>query len=349
MLKLNLRPLFVFGLLFITASKLFAQDLSTPGGYLGHFSQSLATMNQTYMNYLSAVSHGKSARKVEKLRMKTLDAILMAKGETAGTPGYKGDKTYRDATADYIKTCYAVFNEDYHKIVDMEEIAEQSYDAMEAYLLAQKKAGEKLKEAGEKQNVALKTFASKNNVQINESKDELDEKLEKAEKLNEYYSKVYLIFFKSFKQDMYLTDAIDKGNLSGIEQARNALETYANAGLQDLEAVGNFGSDASVAVACKEALKFYKELATKNMEPVSNFMLASDNFTKLKKTFEAMPAAKRTQADVDNFNKAVGDINKGSAAFNKANNDINKRRNDVLNRWNEAVKDFFDLHMPYAK
>lgn len=328
---------------------LHAQDFSNPGGYLTHFNKSLETMDQTYMNYLSAVSHGKSARKVEKLRLKTLDAILFAKGEIAGAPGYKGDKTLRDATTEYIKTCYLVFNEDYHKIVDMEEIAEQSYDMMEAYLLAQKKAGEKLKEAGEKQHQAFVAFAAKNNVQLTENKNVLDEKLEKSGKVNDYYDKVYLIFFKSYRQDMYLTDAVNKSNLNGMEQARNALETYATAGLEEVEKVGSFESDATLLAACKAALKFYKDLAMQKMEPVSNFVLASENFTKLKKNFEVMPAAKRTQSDVENYNKAVGDINKASNGYNKANSDINKGRSEMLNVWNRAVKDFMDAQIPYAK
>jgi hypothetical protein len=345
---LSLR-IYLFLFLFCTGFISLAQDYSTPGGYLTHFSQTLQTMNQTYMDYLSAVSHGKRARKVEKLRLKTLDAILFAKGTVAGSPGFKNDKTYRDATAEYIKTCYIVFNEDYHKIVDMEEIAEQSYDMMEAYLLAQKKAGEKLKEASNKQNLAFKEFAAKHNIQVVDSKDELDIKLEKAANLNEYYDKVYLIFFKSYKQDMYLSDAISKGDLNGMEQARNALETYATTGLEELETVGSFQTDATVSAACKAALNFYKQVATEKMEPISSFVLASDNFTKLKKSFDVMPAAKRTQADVDNYNKSVSDINKASNAYNKANSEINKQRNDMLKKWNEAVKDFFDAQMPYAK
>ena len=142
MSKLLLRIL-LCTLFLCTTALSFSQDFSTPDGYLTHFSKTIETMNQTYMNYLSAVSHGKRARKVEKLRVKTLDAILNAKGEIMGAPGYKGDKTYKQAMTEYIQICYAVFNEDYRKIVDMEEIAEQSYDGMEAYLLAQKKAGEK--------------------------------------------------------------------------------------------------------------------------------------------------------------------------------------------------------------
>ena len=104
-----------------------------------------------------------------------------------------------------------------------------------------------------------------------------------------------------------------------------------------------------MVAACKNALNFYKELATQKMEPVTNFILANDNFVKVKKSFDVMPAAKRTQLDVDNFNKAVADINKGSNAYNKANAEINKQRNYVLEKWNSTVKDFFDAQMPYAK
>ena len=348
MSKLLLRIL-LCTLFLCTTALSFSQDFSTPDGYLTHFSKTIETMNQTYMNYLSAVSHGKRARKVEKLRVKTLDAILNAKGEIMGAPGYKGDKTYKQAMTEYIQICYAVFNEDYRKIVDMEEIAEQSYDGMEAYLLAQKKAGEKLHEAGDKQRLAFNAFAAKNNITVTERKDDLDLKLEKAGKVNDYYDKIYLIFFKSYRQDLYLADAIGKADLSAMEQSRNALETYATEGLQQLEALGSFESDATVLAACKEALKFYKQLATQKMEPVSNFIMASDNFNKLKKTFDKLPASKRTQADVDNFNKAVNDINKGTNAFNKANTDINKERNKMLDNWNKAVKDFMDAQMPYAK
>src|SRR5688572_28078347 len=135
-------------LLFLSGN-INAQDVSTPGAYLSTISEKVRNINQTYINYLSAVSHGKSAKKVEKLRLKTVNDIFNARGEVMATGGFKGDKSLRDATAAYLKTCYLVFNEDYHKIVNMEEIAEQSYDAMEAYLLAQEKAGEKLEEAAE--------------------------------------------------------------------------------------------------------------------------------------------------------------------------------------------------------
>ena len=72
---------------------------------------------------------------------------MTAKNNIAKMPDFEGDKSLRDSTVSYLSLCYNVLNEDYSKILDLEEIAEQSFDLMEAYLLAQQKAGEKLDEA----------------------------------------------------------------------------------------------------------------------------------------------------------------------------------------------------------
>jgi hypothetical protein len=328
---------------------LLAQDVSTPGGYLSVINEKIRNVNMTYMAYLSAVSHGKSARKVEKLREKTVNIIYDARTQIMGTVAYKGDKSLRDATVAYLKTCYNVFNEDYHKIVNMEEIAEQSYDAMEAYLLAQEKAGEKLEEANNLRSKTQKEFAQKYNITLLEDKDELDLKVEKSDRVTEYSNKLFLIFFKSNKQEMYLTDAINRKDINGIEQNRNALLNYSNEGLQKLSSIEPFDGDATLMEACRRSLQFYKELAENKISGVTDYMLVEDNFIKTKKKFDATPAAKRTQADVDQFNKTVEEVNVAGKASNKANNEINKERSEVLNNWNKAMEKFIDKHMPYAK
>ena len=62
---------------------------------------------------------------------------------------------------DYIKFCYNVFNDDYAKIVNLEDIAEQSYDEMQAYLLLQEKTNEKINEANDKMSDASKCICRK--------------------------------------------------------------------------------------------------------------------------------------------------------------------------------------------
>src|SRR5687767_3714308 len=104
------RGIALIALFFTLVFAASAQDASTPGGYMTAVNEKIRNVNQTYINYLSAVSHGKSARKVEKLREKTLQTIYDARGEVMGVVPYKNDKTLRDATVAYLKTCYSVFN-----------------------------------------------------------------------------------------------------------------------------------------------------------------------------------------------------------------------------------------------
>ena len=332
-----------------TSLSLHAQDVQNPGNYMTYIADKERFVTKTYLTYLSAVSHGKSARKVEKLREKVLNTIYETRIDVSGVPPFKGDKTLRDAAVNFLKTCYSVFNEDYSKIVNMEEIAEQSYDAMEAYMLAQEKANEKLDEAAKLKTDVATQFASRFNVTIVDTKDELSLKAEQSGKVIEYYNKIYLVFFKSHKQDMYLTDALNASNLNAAEQSRSALLKYATEGLKEIEAIKAFQSDLTLVTACKKVLLFYKDMCENKVSVMTDYLLADENYKKAKKTFDQKPAAKRTQEDVDSFNKAVNDMNNAGKTYNKINAQINKDRSSLLDLWNKTVSTFMDNHIPYTK
>jgi hypothetical protein len=343
---MTLRKL-ALALCIIFSSTAIAQDLENPGGYMTYIGKAEETIGAKYMSYMSGSSHGKSLRKVEKRRQELLNTIEEMRFKVHDMPAFKGDKTLRESSVNYLKTMYSVFNEDYAKIVNMEEIAEQSYDAMEAYLLVQEKANEKLREAGAKRRLVWDEFAKKNNVNVINSSSELEMKLEKAEKVNSYYHQVYLVFFKSHKQEMYLISALDEKNVNSIEQTRNALIKYTAEGLTKLDDMKPFEGDASLIVACRNVLKFLQDEASDKVGVMTDFIMKSENFEKVKKAFEVIPASKRTQADVNNYNKAVNEMNKGVGQFNGTNKMLNEKRNTMVKMWNTAVKDFLDNHMPY--
>lgn len=336
-------------LTFLLQQKSFSQDLSSAGNYMDYFKTKTQLVNQTYINYLSAVSHGKSARKVEKLRNKVVELIYNTRNDVAGTPPFKGEKSLRDAVAAYFKTCYIVFNEDYAKIVDMEEIAEQSFDAMEAYMLAQEKANEKLAEASKKSDAVYEQFAASHNITLVKSTDALEQKMEKASRVHKYFKPVNLMVFKCNKQDGYLTEAINAGNINGIEQNRNALANYAEEGIKQLAEIKAFDGDGSLIIATGNLLRFYKNMAKKETEHIAAFYIASEQFNKTKKEFESKPAKQRTKVDIDTYNKAVNDINTASNEFNKVNKEINRDRSEYLTQWDKTVSKFLDNHMPYAR
>jgi D-ribose pyranose/furanose isomerase RbsD len=322
---------------------LSAQPFENAGEYIDYITKANDKLTETYLVYLSAVSHGKSARKVEKKRQEVLNAISDTRFSIMGMPPFKGDRSLKDTTVAYLKILNYIFNDQYGKIVNMEEIAEQSYDAMEAYLLAQEKAQEKLHEASAKQHETLKTFAAKNNVNLIESSNELEEKIKIANQLVEHSDAVYLTFFKCYRQEAYVIESLGKKNLVSIEQNVNSLKTYAEDGQKKLKDMKGFNGDPSLITACTDLMNFYKTEADKT-SAMSEYFIKEENFTKLKKQFDSK--AKKTQQDIDQFNKAVNETNAAMQDYNKSNQELNKARESALNKWNKVYKDYMDNYMP---
>jgi len=336
-------------LFFVSYQPLNAQNADDPGNYMTMVTKAQTEMNQKYMAYMSAAAHGRRVRKVEKMRQEVLQSIQNCKYNTTDIPYYKGDKTLRQSSIDYIQLIYNVFNEDYGKIVNMEDIAEQSYDEMQAYILLQEKTSEKIHNASTKMEEASKTFAAKYNVKLIDSKSELSDKMEIAAKLTHYENQVYLLFFKCNWEDNQMMQAINSKKLNDAEQARNSLIRYAVEGLKGLDTLKSFDGDPSLAVSCRQALEFYKKTAEKEIPKVTDFFLREENFGKIKKAMDSKPAGSRTQADVDAFNKQVNEMNAAVSAYNAANSQMDISKTQVLNDWNKAEKIFADTHMPHYK
>jgi hypothetical protein len=332
-------------LLICTVS--FAQDFDNAGEYMGFISKQQENISKKFMSYVSASAHGKREKKVEALRNKLLDEVQEGKMNISGMPSFKNDKSYRDTAVNFMKLYYNVLNEDYSKIINMEEVAEQSYDLMEAYLLAEEKVSDKLKDANERMKAAQAVFAAKNNINLISDKSELGNMMEEVHEMNIYHHQVYLIFFKPYKQEIYLMEAVEKGNITGIEQNKNALLKYAQEGLEKLSSVKAFKGDNSIAMACKSMLNFYVKEVNDKMGTVSDFFLTKERFAAIKKEFEKKGSP--TKEEVDGYNKGVADINKASDAYNKNNQTLNQQRSENLNNWNNAVKNFFNEHTPRYK
>jgi hypothetical protein len=318
-------------------------QFDNPGQYMDHISTANQKLTEKYLFYLSGMSHGKSARKVEKRRQEVLSAIIDTRVDIMGMPPFKGDKTLRDTTVAYLKILNSVFNEDYGKIVNMEEIAEQSYDAMEAYMLAQEKAQEKLNEASLRQHAMQKAFAAKHNVTLLEGGESgVDAKMKVASAVIKHNDEVYLIFFKSYKQEAYLMEAANKKDINAIEQNLNSLQTFSEQGLEKLKNIQGYNGDNTLIDACRNLLNFYIDEVKKGTA-MTDFFLKEENFKKIKKKFDM---SKKTQADADEYNKAVNDMNTAVNTYNLTNNELNKKRTAALDGWNKATKKYMDNYMP---
>ncbi len=316
--------------------------------YLENASKSQEDISQRYMSYVSAVSHGKSARKVEKRRVNLLETVQQARNSANILPPFKTDRALKDALSSYLEIMFNILNEDYGKIVNLEDIAEQSYDNMEAYFTAQDLANKKQDIAYKKYEEIYRSFAKNNNINIIDQESELSLKLKQANLVNSYYHKLYLLFFKSYKQDFYLSDAINKNNVSAIEQNKNTLIKYAKETVSQLDTMKAFQDDRTLIMACRDLMQFYEEEGGK-MLIYTDFLLKNENFGKMSKAFNAKSDKQRTQADVDNYNKQVNEINALTNTYNKTNQELNNGRTTYINRWNDSVSRFLDSHVPKYK
>lgn len=342
-------------LYFLLASTLMApfcamaqqQPTGSPVDHIDQISGMDREMQKKYISYMSAVAHS-SPRKMEKRRQELLATIQESIQHVGRVRPYKGDASLRDTYSAFLKILLTVFREDYHKIVDMEEIAEQSYDNMEAYLLAQERAGEKLRQAAEKIEPAYMLFATKHNVRLVEPEKEskTSRKLEMIGKVNGYYHKVYLVFFKSNHQESYLVKAMSNNDLNAVEQSKNSLLSYATEGLSKLDTTKAFQGDLSLVTACRKVLEFHKMEAEQKIPVITEYLLKNDEFQKIKKAMDAKSDRQRTQADVDKYNEAVSAMNASIVKYSKTVQELNAQRKKLIDNWNSSARKFMDTHMP---
>lgn len=339
-----MRGFFLTLVLVMGISSAYAQ--SEAYQYLETIGNEFQEISQNSMSYTSAASHGKSARKVEKRRTELINSIKAAETRIRRMKPFAGDASLRDSVVAYLVIDRIVMTEDYGKILNMEEIAEQSYDAMEAYLLAKEKAEEKLEAAYDRVGEQQKLFANRNNIKIVEGTSKLGKKLEKSGRVISYHNKVYLLFFKSYKNEAYLMDALNKKDISAMEQTKNTLLTSAEQDLEKLGPIPAFNGDNTLKTACQQMLAFYKMEASQKVPEMVNFLLKQENFEKMNKAIQAKRPADRSQTDIDNYNNAVKEFNAAVDKVNAMHNDLNKKRSALLEQWNNASENFLDKHVP---
>ncbi len=332
-------------LLTIVNSNIKSQTANTALEYMQEMQLLSEDLKDETWQYLKAVTKGKGARKIDKKRQELIEEVSLKRSELRGKQSFTEDGIYKKAVLEYFDMTYTVLKEDYDKILDMEDIAEQSYDLMEAYILAKELAGKKMDEPFDKLKEGQKAFAQANNITLVEGEsDKKSEKIKKAGNALEYYNDVYLIFFKSYKQEAYILDAMQRADVSSLEQNINTMVDFNKEGLTKLDELENYNGDASLKLAANKVFDYFNMEATKHYPSMVNYFVAKDNFEKIQKALEAKKKSKRTKDDIEQFNKAVETFNAEVNKYNETNKITNKGRADILAFWNKEVDNFFDQH-----
>ena len=338
------QPLLFVLFIFFNFS-LSAQDFKTPVEYLTFLSKESNAIQQSTWKYTKAVAHSKSARKIDATRKSLLKSIQAAsKKITAAKNGYKGDTEYRDQLLNYYSLLEKFINEDYDKIINMQEVAEQSYDFMEAYITARDLVNEKINTEVDKVNAGQKVFGNKYGITITDDQSELGKKMAISNEVFGHQSDMYLLFFKAYITDVNLMKAIESKDISAIQQNASSLELFANEGLEKLKTTKAYKNDPMLINATKKTLEFYKKEALEFVPVATDFLMLSQKMDDTKKSMDSKSAP--SKEEVANYNKVVNEVNKGLGNYNKLNTKFFNDKNTSITSWNTASDGFVAKHVP---
>jgi hypothetical protein len=334
-------------LLLFTLTSGFAQEFKSPVDYLEFMAKESDIISRNTWKYTLAVAHSKSARKIDATRKGLVKSIQNAQKKVESLKnGYNGDIEYRDQMITYLTISENQINQEYDKIIDMQEVAEQSYDYMEAYILARELVNEKINSEVDKLNTNQKLFANKYGIQISESNSELSKKMKISNEVFDNQTELYLIFFKGNITDFNLMKATQDKDLSAIQQNAAALQQFAEEGLTKLKTFKSYKNDPSLVNATKKAMEFYQKEAAELAPKITSFLMLNEKMEESNTTMNNKKPKNRTKEEVDAFNKLVNDVNKEIGNYNKLNAKFNTDKSMIVNNWNAASDSFVSKHVP---
>lgn len=334
-----------FACLLLNTHRVFSQSFKNANEYLEFVSEEHENISKSMWKYTKAVAHNKSDRSINNKRETLIKTVERSIKKIEKADGYDGNE-FKNQVLDHLKFNESLLKEDYAKIIDMKAVAEQSYDLMEAYIIAQEMTDKKMEEAQETYERNFHAFADEHNIEIIENETDLAKKMETSNAVFKYYNKLYLIYFKVYVNEIYLMDALNISDISAIQQSTNALSTSAKEGLLELQKVAPYNNDKSLIEATKKAFEFYIDEADNKMPILLDFLMLSENFQAINESLQNTPENKRTKEQVADYNKKVNEVNKGVNTFNKTNSQLNAKRQEMLNNLNAANEKFLDKHIP---
>lgn len=335
----------IFTSLFLFSIFANAQSFDSALEYIEFIGKEQETVTKNTWKYTKAVAHSKNDKSISKKREILIKTVARAIAKIEKANGFDGD-THKKNVLKHMRLNESLLKKEYADIIDMKAIAEQSYDLMEAYILAQELADEKMTESQIEYKKNFYAFAQKHKINIIESDNDLAKKMAISNKVFNYSNALYLIFFKVYINERYLWEAVEKSDISGIQQNANALNQAAKEGLEILKTIKPYKTDKSLSLAYKSAFNFFIEKSEKQIPVIADFLILKEDFENIKNIIDKTPESKRTKAQIDGYNKKIKDINKAGITYNKVNSTLNINSQKVLLKVEESKSKFLSRHVP---
>jgi hypothetical protein len=335
-----------FSLLFLFVFTTQFSFSQSAGEYMNSMSSEFSKIKNDYFDYVSQVSHGKSARKADSKRQEVISTVKSSRSKIAKVKAFNGSTTLRDSVLAYLDITYNVLTQDYSKILDLESNSNNSYDLMVAYMKAQEDANIKMNNAADLATRAQRKFASENGLTMNESEDAKDRIIKIANNVIRYKTRLDLILFKNSFEEQKMLKALSVNDNNAVQSSRAALIESSKESLKILDTMPPYKGDGSVESACRNLLVFYQDEATNQITSMLAFSVIKEEFERVRKVVESKPKSAVTKAEADQYNAAVKKYNDAINAYNSKSDALNTKRTTLTDAYNNSAAVFLDRQVP---
>ena len=322
-----------------------AQKFDSAIEYLEFISKEQENVTKNTWKYTKAVAHSKKDKNITKKRDILIKTVERAIAKIDKAEGFNDDE-YKNNVLKHMRLNESLLKKEYANIIDMKAVAEQSYDLMEAYILAQDLAYEKMIESQIRYEKNFYTYAEQNKINIVESDNDLGKKMAISNKVFNYTNALYLIFFKVYINEVYLWESIEKSDVSGIQQNANALNQAAKEGLEEIKTIKPYKTDKNLKLTYQVVFDFFIDESEKQIPVIADYLILKEDFETIRLTIDRTPENERTKEQIDAYNKKIKEINKAGANYNKVNGSLNNNRQKVLLKMEDAKSQFLSKHVP---
>lgn len=340
------KSLFFVLILTLSSAKLFSQDFSDPLEYLNFIDQKQHAIAEDMWTYISTSAHSNRDRKITRKKTDLLQTINDAKLEVRRMPAYNGSTDLRDSMVAYLDFSAKLLTAELTEMEALEFDAKKSYKAMQAYLDKVKEVNNKFSIHGEILSNEYEKFAALNDIQITANSSKLSANIKIANIVNEYYNSVYLIYFKAALAEGFINQAINDKDTAQINIWMDSLLAAVNEGNTKLKSVQRYNGDLSLKFACQKAMNNYKLEVNTYLPKILDFYDAETELNKVKANYNSKPQNQITQADVDDYNKAVENYNNAIGTYNQYTEKITELQQDNFKQWKDSADKFIDKNIP---
>ena len=231
-------------LIFLVNITARSQDFNDAVDYNNYIIKEQNLIISQALVYMSWSVHSEDANDVEKRRMHLVNDIQESIKKINKMPPFNGSSRLKNQTLEVFELYVQIYETDLLKMLGLKKKYRDNYEALEAYLAAEKEVDEKMKKALEKLSRAQESFAKANDIKFQEDKGNgLAFEVDQINLLSNYSRRVFLeYFYVSWKfQDM--VSILHERNGKLLDRKREDVMESATKALKNLKAMERFNND----------------------------------------------------------------------------------------------------------